>query len=147
MEKPAKLTAKQEAFCQEYLIDSNATQAAIRAGYAENSAQEQGSRMLSKSIVFTRVSELRKERMEKLHINQEWVLQRLVTISDRCLQQEPVREWDQEERCFKETGEYTFDSNGANKATELIGRHVGLFEKDNNQKQITQKFVGYGKEE
>ena len=41
MEKPEKLTAKQETFCQEYLIDSNATQAAIRAGYAENSAQEQ----------------------------------------------------------------------------------------------------------
>lgn len=39
MEKLAKLTAKQEAFCQEYLIDSNATQAAIRAGYAENSGR------------------------------------------------------------------------------------------------------------
>lgn len=38
----AKLTPKQERFCEEYLIDLNATQAAIRAGYSANTAREQG---------------------------------------------------------------------------------------------------------
>jgi len=43
----ANLTSKQEVFVREYAIDKNATQAAIRAGYSEKTAQEQGSRLLS----------------------------------------------------------------------------------------------------
>jgi len=46
-----RLTDKQELFCREYLIDLNATQAAIRAGYKESSAQEQSSRLLSNVMV------------------------------------------------------------------------------------------------
>ncbi len=55
------LTPKQERFCHEYMVDLNATQAAIRAGYSEKTAQEQGSRLLSKVIVKTRISELQAE--------------------------------------------------------------------------------------
>ncbi|ENG5503925.1 terminase small subunit, partial [Yersinia enterocolitica] len=42
-----QLTPKQELFCREYLKDLNATQAAIRAGYSEKTAQVQSSRLLS----------------------------------------------------------------------------------------------------
>ncbi len=55
------LTPKQERFCHEYMVDLNATQAAIRAGYSEKTAQEQASRLLSKVIVKTRISELQAE--------------------------------------------------------------------------------------
>lgn len=51
MSKTAELSAKQRAFVTEYLVDGNATQAAIRAGYSPKTAQEQGSRLLSKVIV------------------------------------------------------------------------------------------------
>jgi len=129
-----KLTAKQEMFCQEYIVDLNATQAAIRAGYSSDTANQIGSENLAKPHIYTRICELQKDKLEKLHINQEWVLQRLVDISDRCMQQEPVLEWDFEEKCFKPTGEWKFDALGANKATELIGKHIGIFEKDNKQK-------------
>lgn len=47
MAKTAKLTEKQQRFVEEYLIDLNATQAAIRAGYSAKTADQQGSRMLA----------------------------------------------------------------------------------------------------
>lgn len=123
----AKLTPKQEAFIREYLIDLNATQAAIRAGYSEKTATEQGSRLLTNVNVSTRIEELKSQRAEKLELDAEWVLKRLKEISDKCMQAEPVMAWDYSERKLVETGEYSFDSNGANKATELIGKHLGMF--------------------
>lgn len=121
------LKDKQEIFCQEYMIDLNATQAAIRAGYSKKTASVQGSRLLTNVNVLTRIEELKKERSEKLHLDADWVLRRLMQISDRCMQQEPVLEFDYEEKKLVETGEYKFDSVGANKATELIGKHLGMF--------------------
>jgi len=123
----AKLTPKQEQFCQEYLIDLNATQAAIRAGYSEDSAGVEGCRLLKNANVYARVKELQADRLEKLQINQDWVLLRLMQISDRCMQQEEVKEFDYVSKELKGTGEYQFDSNGANKSTELIGKHLGMF--------------------
>lgn len=75
-----KLTAKQEMFCREYLIDLNATQAAIRAGYSEKTAQAQSSRMLSNVMVQARISELKSERIEEVKIDANYVLNRLVEI-------------------------------------------------------------------
>lgn len=57
-EKPAKLTPKQERFCQEYIIDLNGTQAAIRAGYAERAAKEIASENLTKPNISDRIKEL-----------------------------------------------------------------------------------------
>lgn len=57
----AKLTDKQELFAREYLKDLNATQAAIRAGYSEKTAQEQASRLLSNVMVQSRISEMKYE--------------------------------------------------------------------------------------
>ncbi|GAA4434696.1 hypothetical protein GCM10023188_25940 [Pontibacter saemangeumensis] len=132
----AKLTDKQQRFCEEYLVDLNATQAAIRAGYSEKTANREGSRLLSKVDIHARVQELQQQRSEKLNIDTEWVLRRLVAISDKCMQAEPVMKWDPEEKAMVETGEYQFDSQGANKATEMIGKHIGFFEKDNEQGKV-----------
>lgn len=53
--KPAKLTDKQERFCYEYCIDTNATKAAIRAGYSEYTANEQGCQNLAKLSIKERI--------------------------------------------------------------------------------------------
>lgn len=123
----ADLTEKQKAFVREYLVDLNATQAAIRAGYSPKTATEQGSRLLTNVNVRARIEDLQNQRAEKLELDAEWVLRRLKDISDRCMQAEPVMKWDYEGRKLVETGEYAFDSQGANKATELIGKHLGMF--------------------
>ena len=52
-----ELTAKEERFCQEYIIDYNATKAAIRAGYKEKSAAVQGSRLLKNDNVLAYIAE------------------------------------------------------------------------------------------
>lgn len=74
------LTVRQEAFCQEYIISLNATQAAIKAGYSPKTAQMQSSRLLSNVMVSQRVAELKSERSDRTQINADYVLNRLVEI-------------------------------------------------------------------
>lgn len=77
---PTKLTAKQELFCQEYLIDLNATQAAIRAGYSEKTAQRMGSENLSKPLLSGKIEELKSQRADTVAVDAKYVLNRLVEI-------------------------------------------------------------------
>lgn len=74
------LTDKQEMFCREYLIDLNATQAAIRAGYSEKTANEQGAQNLAKLSIQSRISELKAERNDRIDIDADYVLRRLFEI-------------------------------------------------------------------
>ncbi|CAH6305780.1 TPA: terminase small subunit [Klebsiella pneumoniae] len=74
------LTDKQEVFCREYLIDLNATQAAIRAGYSEKTANRTASENLSKPDIQSRIAELKAQRNDLVGINATYVLNRLVEI-------------------------------------------------------------------
>lgn len=76
------LTDKQEMFCYEYLIDFNATQAAIRAGYSLSSASVSGSRNLSNEIVRKRLHELMEERKARVAVSSDYVLLRLLEIDN-----------------------------------------------------------------
>lgn len=75
-----KLTDKQEMFCYEYLIDFNATQAAIRAGYSAASASVTGSRNLSNASVSKRLQVLMESRRARVAASADYVLQRLIEI-------------------------------------------------------------------
>lgn len=77
-----KLTDKQEMFCREYLLDLNATQAAIRAGYSEKTANRTATKLLSKAVIQDRISELKNARNEKTEINTDYVLRRLKEIDE-----------------------------------------------------------------
>lgn len=77
----AKLTDKQRRFCDEYLIDLNATQAAIRAGYSEKRASEQAYQLLQKTTVQNHIAELQKEREKRTEITQDRVLHELALIA------------------------------------------------------------------
>ena len=69
-----KLTAKQEAFCKEYLIDLNATQAAIRAGYSESAARQQASENMAKPYILEYIQKSMDKRSAETQITAEWVL-------------------------------------------------------------------------
>lgn len=71
------LGAKQRLFVDEYLKDLNATQAAIRAGYSENTASEQGSRLLGNVKVAAAIEEAKASRSERTKIDADWLLKRL----------------------------------------------------------------------
>lgn len=116
----SKLTAKQEAFCLEYLVDLNATQAAIRAGYSQKTAGAVGHENLKKPEIEQKIAELMKERSEKTKIDAQWVLESAKKVFDRCMQHEPVMS------NGEPTGEYKFEHSGANKALEIIGKHVDV---------------------
>ena len=68
------MTPKQQAFVSEYLIDLNATQAAIRAGYSESTARAIGSENLSKPDIADAVAKASEQRAEKCDIDALWVL-------------------------------------------------------------------------
>jgi len=72
------LTDKQQRFVEEYLIDLNRTQAAIRAGYSEDTAESQGSRLMSMNVEVARaVKEALAARSERTQVDADWVLDRL----------------------------------------------------------------------
>lgn len=75
------MTPKQERFVQEYLIDLNATQAAIRAGYSEKTAKSIGQENLTKPDVQEAIAAAQQERAERTHITQDRVLQELARIA------------------------------------------------------------------
>jgi phage terminase small subunit len=75
------LTPKQAAFVAEYLIDLNATQAAIRAGYSAKTANEQGSRLLTNVSVRSAIEEAQNKRAERTEITQDRVLQEIARIA------------------------------------------------------------------
>ncbi|CVD57687.1 Terminase small subunit [Serratia marcescens] len=95
------LTDKQEMFCREYLIDLNATQAAIRAGHSIKTANRTASENLSKPDIQLRISELKVQRNDLVGINATYVLNRLVEIDqmdvldilDSSGELKPVSKW------------------------------------------------------
>lgn len=77
----AKITKKNEVFCEEYLIDLNATQAAIRAGYSPDSAGSIGSELLKKPEIRARIDQAMAERSKRTGINADRVLRELGRIA------------------------------------------------------------------
>ena len=116
------LTPKQRRFVEEYVVDLNATQAAIRARYSERTAQEQGSRLLSKAMVQTAVADAMAERSRRTKITADYVLAGLQEIAERTMQRVPVLD-----RLGNETGQWTFKAGAATRAFELMGKHLGMF--------------------
>jgi phage terminase small subunit len=77
----AKLTEKQKRFCDEYLIDLNATQAAIRAGYKEKYAHTNANKLLQNTTIADYIRKKKKERSKRTEITQDAVLQELALVA------------------------------------------------------------------
>jgi len=75
-----ELTPKQARFAQEYLIDLNATQAAIRAGYSKNGAGQTAHNLLKNTEIAAAIQERRKELIEKVRVTQEMIVTELAAL-------------------------------------------------------------------
>lgn len=75
------MTDKQERFCEEYMIDLNATQAAIRAGYSPKTANEQGSQLLAKLSIQNRIAQLQAEQSRRTCVSADRVVRELAKIA------------------------------------------------------------------
>ena len=115
MDKP--LTAKQAAFVREYLIDLNATQAAIRAGYSANTANEQGSRLLTYVSVRLLIQKAMDERAETVGLTAADVLRDINAVKADAMR----------ETCDKDGNKVMANHTAALKALELQGKHLKMF--------------------
>lgn len=141
----ANLTPKQQRFVEEYLIDLNATQAAIRAGYSEKTAKSIGQENLTKPDIQKAIEEAQNKRQEQTQIDAAYVLKRLVEIDqmdvldimDDQMKIRPVNEWPKVWRQYVVNLENLELSDGEGcfkkikwpdkvKNLELLGRHVSV---------------------
>lgn len=147
------LTDKQRRFVDEYLVDLNATQAAIRAGYSKRRASEIGSQLLRKPNVAEAISVAQAERSQRTQIDADYVLRRMVEIDQMDvldimtddMQLKPVSQWPRVWRQYLSGFDLAemFEGRGEEremvgllkkikwpdkvKNLELLGRHFGMF--------------------
>ena len=125
------MTPRQRRFVDEYLIDLNATAAALRAGYARSTAEDQSYRLLKQPEIAAAIGAAQKERAERLRLTQDYVLGNLIELAERCMQKVPVmvRRGGVQVHSTDEAGHHmwTFNATGATRALELIGKHLGMF--------------------
>lgn len=142
----AKLTDKQQRFVDEYLIDLNATQAAIRAGYSAKTADQQGSRMLANVKVKQAVAEKQAQRSKRTGVNQDRVVLELAKVAFAkitdivdsngrikedaspddlaCIESIKYKESDNE---YGGSVEREVKIASKLKALELLGKHLGMW--------------------
>lgn len=141
-----KLNDRQKRFADEYLVDFNATQAAIRAGYSEKTANRIGSENLSKLDIAEYIEKRKKARINRTQINQDFVLVELMKIAmsngtdfaqigkRNRITLTPTEELPPEKQAAvaaikKSKGGYEVKTYDKMKALELLGKHLGLWDK------------------
>lgn len=148
-----KLTAKQKEFCSQYLVDLNATQAAIRAGYSTKGARVCGSRLLTNTNIQSMIAEKRKKIADDAEVRIADILRELkriafskisdyVTFGPRGVAMKGSEDMTEKQlAAIAEVGEAVSHSKKARKhktirfklynkipALELLGRYVGAFD-------------------
>ena len=141
------MTKKQKRFVEEYLIDLNATQAAIRAGYSPDTAQQMGSENLSKPVIKNAIDRGIADRSRRTGINQDRVIQEIAKLAflnpvdvidmdeatvkgeanrddTACIASVKVKVIPTEDGNITEREVKTYDKL---KALELLGKHLGMF--------------------
>lgn len=123
-----KMTPRQQLFCDEYLVDLNATQAAIRAGYSENTARQQGAENLAKPYIKAYIAERMAEKEDELIAKQDEILRYLTSVLRGESQSEVVvvegqgDGWSEAKLLQKAP-----DEKEKLKAAELLGKRYGLY--------------------
>ena len=136
---------KHERFALEYIQDYNATAAAIRAGYKESSARKQGSALMTNPDILARVHELQREMTKRLAISGDMVVLETMKTYQKCSQATPCLRRNDKTGKWEEAGVYAFDSKGALKALEMLGKYTGLSDRKtdsgNDQNNLLQQLI------
>jgi len=116
---------KHELFVEEYLIDLNATQAAIRAGYSKKTAHVIGPENLGKPVIAAAVTRAQGDGTERTNITQDYVLESIFSAMERCKQAD------------------SFNATGVFKGAELLGKHLGMFQGEKQGVTVNLPFDGW----
>lgn len=149
-----KLTLKNLRFCEEYLIDLNAAQAAIRCGYSKKTAKEQGARLLTDANIQAEIKRLMQERSKSTQVTAQMVVEELSKVGFANIQDyikkgfkiEMISELKKEHAAAIESVQIeTKTQNGLTitkakiklhsktSALDMLGKHFGIFKEDNSQ--------------
>ena len=112
------LTEKQKAFVREYLVDLNATQAAIRAGYSENTARVIACENLMKPNISEAIEKALQERAERTEITQDKVLEEIAKYA------------------FKDASDALdseFKHSSKTKYIDMLCKHLGTYDAKRNE--------------
>ena len=148
----ARLTEKQRRFVAEYLVDLNATQAAIRAGYSERTADRIGPELLGKTCVSAEIQRAIQARQKRTEVTQDMVLRELAAIgfakasdyaqvtASGAVRITPTEELsDTQRRALSgiKEGKYGVEVSSYDKvkALELLGKHLGMFSERTTQQE------------
>ena len=114
------MTKQRLLFCKEYIIDLNATQAAIRAKYSKHTAKSQGNRLLTYVDIQEEIQRLMNKRAVKAEITADDILNDILDTRETCKANMTIH-GDYEGKL------YSASLVGRNKANELLGKHLKLF--------------------
>ena len=132
MEEEKKLTPKQQRFVQEYLVDLNATAAAIRAGYSPKTAKQIGQENLTKPAIEKAVRDAINERSKGTKITQELVVAEAFKLYQACAELVPKMNADGEQIIGKD-GKAIWvpvDATNARGALDMLAKHTGAYSAD-----------------
>lgn len=124
------LTINQQKFADYYLANGcNATKAYMdtHSKASEDTAKVNGCKMLKNMYVHDYILKRQSEIQEKTQVTQEYCVKNLKEVVERCLQHKAVMEYNKVTGKYEPTGEFQFDSTGANKALELLGKTLGIY--------------------
>lgn len=135
MEEEKKLTAKQQRFVEEYLVDLNAAAAAIRAGYSAKTAKQIGQENLTKPAVEQAVREAMNERSKGTKITQELVVGEAFKLYQECAQLVPKVGFSGDQIIGKDGSPIwvPVDATNARGALDMLMKHTGAYSADNKR--------------
>jgi len=116
------LTPKQDAFVREYLVDLNATQAAIRAGYSKRTARRIGSENVAKPDIAAALQKALRARAERTEVTADRVLQELARIGFADVRD--LFEWSEESACFVPSRDLSEDQAAAVSTVKAETTHI-----------------------
>jgi len=160
------LNDRQEMFCKEYVVDFNGTQAAIRAGYSKNTANEQAAQNLTKLSIQARIKELIHERSEEVGITGKRIIDEFAKIAfssiahlhNTWISLKEFNDLTEDEKASIEsikTRTRTIKENDGDveieeiqiklydkqRALENLGKYIGIYKEDNEQKRDSEHFT------
>jgi len=121
------LNLRQRKYVLHLVSGMSQTDAAIAAGYSPKTAASQASDLLKIPKILAYRRALTCAVLERACLTPESIAINLFGIYTRCMQAMPVEIWDYEQRCYVKTGEFQFDSRGAIRVMELLGKNLGMF--------------------
>lgn len=123
-----RLDPRQRKFVELIMAGKSGKEAATEAGYSAKSAESRASKLLAMEKIIDYRSALTDLAAASLGVSEGWVLSKLVSVAERCMQAEPHQSWNSETHQYEDDGLFVFDANGSIRSLTAIAKLIGAGE-------------------